>query len=256
MADRRGRVHKTVITSDKPVKVVVEEESGGGWFKVFHAVVTGGYLAEMSEGPLKVLLALCHEQRKENLWEVWPSVTTLAKNTGLKERSVYMALKWLEDRGMLIRLTQRGGAGNTHYLLREPLHPGAGVKGRTPAPRFRGTPAPQNRGGVHHGAALPCPGVQPSPAPGCTERNKEEQEPSNKSGSKRFASLEERNKNAEMDAIAAFCRNLDPDVRARLRQRAYDAANDAMKRIWQRNDGTTGVLAVEIFKLAHQEQQV
>jgi hypothetical protein len=78
-----------------------------------------------------VLIALAVHANKET-GEAWPSVATLERETGLKERAVQMALRELQEAGeiSLAPGSGRGGRGKpSRYTLRPLLAKGAGDAG-------------------------------------------------------------------------------------------------------------------------------
>ena len=210
--------HRTLIESDRALKVVVEGADDGPWFRVFHAIVDGGHLKSMSVGELRVLMALCHQQRpKENGWIVFPSVTRIEQDTGLKERAIYDSLRKLEEKAMIRRYSQPGK--KTEYRITSPPTPRQRAQ---PRKAVQSTPADRRRGGLQRSAGVDCSTVQPTPAsPRQTLPDAVEQELSDKKAESELEKMEDRKKDA-LD-------HLGPDAIASLRAEAIAAANDFVR---------------------------
>jgi hypothetical protein len=104
---------------------------------------------------IAVLVGLCAYRNRDG--EAWPSVPTIARLVGLKERAVRGALRRLEATGAIVATNAPAGATRTYRIDAEPLHDGAAPHpGLTvPPPRHddAAPPAPPCRGPRHHGAA-------------------------------------------------------------------------------------------------------
>ena len=88
------------------------------------AIVESGVVRELTEADVKVLLAIAYHWRSSE-WEAHPSKETIARLTGLAERSVLRALNRLEDAGVLE--IQRGGGQRVSNVYRPSANSDPGV---------------------------------------------------------------------------------------------------------------------------------
>lgn len=105
--------HTTVITSDEPVKVMVDE-AGGRWFRLFCSLVESGAWSRLSDSACRVYVVLAKHCGAQ--WIAWPSLPTLAQLSGKSRRQVRRAVLELESEG-LIRRRVGGGRCSTLYQL-------------------------------------------------------------------------------------------------------------------------------------------
>ena len=129
---RQDERHRTYIESDREIRVVVDGDGGGHWFKIFTAVVQGRHWAQLSASAKAVLVVLAervNEQQRQDggAWLAWPSISTIMDLAGLKRRATFNAIDELERAGLLRRRVPGGGATSTTYQLLEPqgVHSGA-----------------------------------------------------------------------------------------------------------------------------------
>jgi hypothetical protein len=144
--------HTTIITSDEPVRVEVHTD--GRWFRMFTSLVESGTWARMSDAACRVYVALA--KHCDQRWMAWPSLRTLVRLSGVKERAVCYAVDELQREGLLQR-RRGGGRMSTMYELLEVA--------ATPTLPFPG--AVRGLSALHRDAEQQCTGVQSSPAPGC-----------------------------------------------------------------------------------------
>jgi hypothetical protein len=146
--------HTTIISSDEPVRVEVHTD--GRWFRLFTALVESGTWARMSDSACRVYVALA--KHCDQRWVAWPSLRTLVRLSGVKERAVCYALKELQSEGFLMRRRGGGRASTVYELLDLPATPSL------PFP-----PAPvRDLSALHPVAPHLCTPMQSSSAPRCT----------------------------------------------------------------------------------------
>ena len=110
--EKMSQKHTTVITSDEPVKVIVQTE--GRWFRLFASLVESGTWARMSDPACRVYVALA--KHCDERWIAWPSLRTLSRLAGCSAASVKRALRELQAEGLLNR-RRGGGRCSTVYEL-------------------------------------------------------------------------------------------------------------------------------------------
>ena len=91
-----------------------------GWSKLPHGLVD--QLAAIPNSALRVLLVLMRHADAQG--QAWPSVGTLQRMTGVRKRSLFRALAWLEKQGFVRREQRRTPTGaklNTCYHLCPPV---------------------------------------------------------------------------------------------------------------------------------------
>ena len=108
--------HTTVIRTDEPVNVVVGDGTDARWFRMFTALVDSEIWANLSPSASKVYVVLAKHADRE--WLAWPSVTLLARLSGLERRSVFRAVQELQTQRLLvIQESGRGRGRNVYQLL-------------------------------------------------------------------------------------------------------------------------------------------
>ena len=91
-----------------------------GWSRLPHGLVD--QLAAIPNSALRVLLVLMRHADAQG--QAWPSVKTIERLVGIRRRSVYWAIAWLEQHGFIMRLrrkTPTGADQTTAYQLQPPL---------------------------------------------------------------------------------------------------------------------------------------
>lgn len=96
-----------------------------GFVMPSNALIDAMIKADLSGACFRVMLCLMRHVNQRVEDSCFPSIPTLCKETGLKERMVYRALKQLEKENLLRRSSGgRGPDGNrsTHYFINDPSY--------------------------------------------------------------------------------------------------------------------------------------
>ena len=139
----------TIICHDDDVQVEVRPGAFASYGRVPTSWRTTGKIAAMSAGTLAVALTLATYADRDG--RCWPSITTIAADSGLTDRAVYLALAWMTDNKLLLKFVQPGK--RSEYRLLDTPAPRC-----TPAPPFRGEQSFRGEpafSGALHGRSIP-----------------------------------------------------------------------------------------------------
>ena len=123
MAERHK--HHVYVEADQEISLNIIDGGDGFGFRLFNAIVDTGTWAQLSPSAAKVLVALARNvndqaRQKKGDGIAWPSIPTIARLAGTKERVTYYAIDELERVGLLTKRAGGGGAKSTTYQLLEP----------------------------------------------------------------------------------------------------------------------------------------